>query len=266
MLSGRTAWAQPSPLDEFDAGFADALRNPAALDATRQEREGFADEYDYYLARTLAPRVPPSTRAISDRARALLILFEVTGETRYKAAYRRPVRPGGASGVTIGIGYDVGYAKPAWLEEDWDGLLDARSIDRLKVACGVSGARANALIPSLRDVEIPWKAAERQFRERAVPRWTAVTLTALPNAAELSDHSLGALVSLVYNRGPSFRKTGSRYQHMRAIRLAITTRRFADIPAQIEAMKVLWPANGPVAGLRTRRDLEAKLFRAGLAA
>lgn len=257
--------AQPNTLAEFDAEFTQALGNVAALDATRREREGFADEYEYYQTRTTAPRIAPSSRSISERARALLILFEVTGRERYQSQFTHPIRPGGQSGVTIGIGYDIAYALPAWLKEDWAGLISDGDLARLKIACGKPGPQANALSRTLRDITISWEAAETQFRSIAVPRWTAATLAALPNAAELSDHSLGALVSLVYNRGPSFRRTGNRYRHMREIRRLIGLRQFDDVPAQLLAMRDLWPPTGPVAGLRTRRMLEAKLFQVGLA-
>jgi hypothetical protein len=45
---------------------------------------------------------------------------------------------------------------------------------------------------------------------------------------------------------------------MRAIRDLMATGRADDVPAQIQAMKRLWP---PTSGLQGRRDREAALWR-----
>jgi len=74
---------------------------------------------------------------------------------------------------------------------------------------------------------------------------------------------LGALVSLVYNRGTSTDPAGlpGARKEMRDIRDAVAAGRFTDIPAALRAMKRLWPEGN---GLRDRREREAKLFEEGL--
>ena len=52
----------------------------------------------------------------------------MTGEQAYTKKYRKPVWPKGQSGVTIGIGYDVGYASKPQLRADWGGA-NSRSHD-----------------------------------------------------------------------------------------------------------------------------------------
>jgi GH24 family phage-related lysozyme (muramidase) len=81
----------------------------------------------------------------------------------------------------------------------------------------------------------------------------------------LSADSLGALVSLVYNRGASFFDTGNRYREMYAIRQRMEAKEFAKIPAEFRAMKRLWSGKRNMAGLVRRRELEAVLFEAGVA-
>lgn len=49
---------------------------------------------------------------ISDEAKLVVIGFEVTGQAYYEKHEARPTWPQGASGVTIGIGYDLGYNTP----------------------------------------------------------------------------------------------------------------------------------------------------------
>jgi GH24 family phage-related lysozyme (muramidase) len=74
----------------------------------------------------------------------------------------------------------------------------------------------------------------------------------------------GVLVSLVYNRGAGMNDSGDNpgnRAEMRAIREAVATDRFGDIPAQLRSMERLWPVGN---GLRDRREREAKLFEVGL--
>jgi GH24 family phage-related lysozyme (muramidase) len=82
------------------------------------------------------------------------------------------------------------------------------------------------------------------------------------NTSLLSPDCLGALVSLTYNRGPSFGNPGDRYIEMRNIKKLVETKRFADIPAEFRKMKRLWPGTS---GLQIRREREAVLFEHGLA-
>lgn len=93
-----------------------------------------------------------------------------------------------------------------------------------------------------------------------MPRWVGLVQNALPNTNMLSPDRLGALVSLAYNRGPSFSARGPRYQEMRVIRQAMVAQNFDAIPQQFRAMKRLWPN---VPGLQIRREREAVLFERG---
>jgi GH24 family phage-related lysozyme (muramidase) len=108
-------------------------------------------------------------------------------------------------------------------------------------------------------------AAEAVFRTRTLPATAAQTRAALANTAALAADSFGALVSLVYNRGPSFAAAGARYLEMRAIAAAMASRDFGAVPAQFRAMKRLWQSDPALAGLVARREQEAILFEAGLA-
>lgn len=199
---------------------------------------------------------------ISKGAIDLIVTEEVTSEQVYRKRYTRPEWPGVASGVTIGIGYDVGYSTPSKLRADWAGRIPDSMISALSRACGVTGPSAKALANSLRSsVNVPWEAAMSNFEEVVLPRWIATVKSKLPNADKLPPDCLGALVSLAYNRGPSFGNTGDRYREMRAIRALMATGQFSGIPAQFRSMKRLWPN---VSGLQARREHEAQLFERGL--
>ena len=72
------------------------------------------------------------------------------------------------------------------------------------------------------------------------------------------------MVSLVYNRGPSFRSDQPRYTEMRAIRRDMETDNHNDVPIQLLNMRHLWANNPAMRGLVKRRELEAALFQQGL--
>jgi GH24 family phage-related lysozyme (muramidase) len=207
-------------------------------------------------------RVPP----ISDQAVDLIVMFEVSSRAAYERRYRHPIWPKGRSGITVGIGYDVGYVRPAVLAADWKGQLPEEHIDTLKVACGVTGDAAQALLPRTGAVDIPFENAMAVFRGATLVQTAALTAAALPNAERLHPDSFGALVSLVYNRGASFRLEGERYAEMRQIRGDMAALQFAQVPGRIRGMQRLWAGKPDMAGLVKRREMEAALFEEGLGA
>ena len=204
-----------------------------------------------------------SATKISKKAFDMIVGFEVSSEAVYEKKYRGPIWPGFKSGVTIGIGYDIGQTGAAVVQADWSGVISDAMLAALKTAVGVTGPAAQQRAAQLKgQVDVPFSAAIKVHSDRVIPRWVAVVEKALgPNTSSLSPDCLGALVSLTYNRGPSFSKAGPRYEEMRAIKDCVANRRFADIPAQFRKMKRLWPSTS---GLPGRRDKEADLFQKGL--
>jgi hypothetical protein len=199
----------------------------------------------------------PSKAAID-----LIVESEVTSKGYYEKHYRKPEWPGGASGVTIAVGYDLGFANEAKLRNDWTGKIDDDMIDALIKYAGLTGEKAHAKLAEAREeIDIPWEAAYDVFENIDMPDWSAKVKKALPNTDKLSEDSFGALVSLAYNRGASFSKDGDRYKEMREIKENMANETFDQIPDCFREMKRLWPN---VRGLQDRRDAEAKLFEAGL--
>jgi hypothetical protein len=206
-----------------------------------------------------------STTAISDLARQLIVTFEVSGQSEYQRRYQRPIWPKGQSGVTIGIGYDLGYNDQAKFAGDWGHLIDASSFEKLKPALGVRGAAAEPLARGLQEVVISWTPALKQF-DSFLPFAIGKTEDTFPNASGLPGHSLGALVSLVYNRGPSLSPTSSRRREMRQIYTLMKELRFKEIPQKIRDMKRIWADDPNLRGLVIRREKEAQLFELGFKA
>jgi hypothetical protein len=193
-----------------------------------------------------------------------LIWQEETGGDDYyaKSNERRADWPRGASGVTIGGFYDLGYVTRAELRRDWGGVLPAAMVEALAGVVGIHGPPARSHARELDDVvSVPIEAARQVFVTREIPKWEAA-VAKLPNARHLSADCFGVLVSLAMNRGASFAKKGDRYREMRVIRYDLQALRLADIPAQLRSMRRLWAKDGD---LWNRRGHEAELFEKGLA-
>jgi GH24 family phage-related lysozyme (muramidase) len=200
----------------------------------------------------------------SQAAFDLIVTEEDSNEAYYNKHYTHFEWPAGASGPTVGIGYDCGYVTPAELHADWAGIVDDATLAALERACGLKAEKAHAFVRAHgQSVTITWEQAIKQFAEREMPKWEGHVTHALPNTDLLSGDAFGALTSLAYNRGyGGFSSPGARYAEMRAIRAHMSVKAFAKIPAEFLSMRRLWPRGG---GLWRRREHEAALFTKGLA-
>lgn len=200
----------------------------------------------------------------SKKAVTLIVAAEVGSQALYERGYSRPTWPGGKSGVTVAIGYDLGYTTAEQIGADFAGLLPAAMIVAMQNVAGIKGSAASAALLTVKTrVSVPWDAACSVFLKVDLPRYEQMLLHACPRSMELPADCFGALTSIVYNRGAGgFTAPDDRYKEMRDIRAAIATGKHAEIPGHIRAMKRLW---GPdQRGLLIRRDNEAKLFEEGL--
>lgn len=194
----------------------------------------------------------------------LIVSEEVSSESYYTKHYQHFEFPGGASGPTVGIGYDCGYSTPKEIQDSWDGIISEEAVKALIRASGIRGERARQFVKEHgKSVTITWTQAFAEFRGNEMPKWEARVKSSLPNTNLLPGDCFGALVSLSYNRGTGgFHDPGSRFVEMRNITSFMGSKRFDQIPDQFMNMRRLWPN---VSGLRHRREREADLFRKGLA-
>ena len=86
----------------------------------------------------------------------------------------------------------------------------------------------------------------------------------MPRAADLNPDSLGALVSIQYNRGCAWAMTDQRHLEMREIADAISKGLVVEVPQLIRDMKRLWQGVPGMEGLVKRREYEAHRFEVGL--
>lgn len=190
-----------------------------------------------------------------------IIFEEDSSEWFYLKHYQHPEWPGGASGITIALGYDLGYATPSKIHADWDGLVPAAMVSIMARCSGITGVHAHDLLSQVRgSIVIPWPAALTVFLKRDMPQWIATAHKLLPNFDKLGPTCKGIIVSLIYNRGAAgFNASGDRYREMRNIKSDMTTQHFTDIPVQLRSMARLWTG-----GVHARRLREATLFERGL--
>lgn len=212
-----------------------------------------------YIKKT-APKVSDGeiTARLGEGAMNLIIQSEVGSPADYERR-KTPSVPGGASGITVGIGYDVGYHTPDEIAQDW-AELPAADLALLKTASGLKGPAAVAHLPQVANVVIPYDVALRQLRGKSVLQFGRRTLQTFPGALDLPPDAFGALVSLVFNRGSAL--TGDNRDEMRAIRSLLILGDYPGVAEQIRGMKRLWP---DMTGLVNRREAEAILFETSVA-
>lgn len=203
--------------------------------------------------------------ALSSASLKLILQFEVGGgQTYYDKKLKTPTWPGEASGVTIGVGYDLGYYETETIQTDWEDYLAPKDLKRLLACAGKKGKDAERAIASVKDIVVDWDDALAVFKSTTIATFWRKTKLAFPGAENLHPNVRGALLSLVFNRGTSL--VGERRKEMRAIRDLIATKDYEGIATQLEAMKRIWVGTTIAEGMNRRRDAEAALVRTALKA
>jgi hypothetical protein len=201
------------------------------------------------------------------------IALEETGGLDYYNTYTRwPHFPGEASGVTIGVGYDLRFNSEEDFRASWGKYLSDMALAELAKDIGKRGTKTR--VKELRQigVEVPFKYAWSVFIEKTLPRFYHDSKAIYPSLEHLPGLCRSVLVSIVFNRGNDL--SGDRRKEMRAIQTILTKADeagpdkaqikmvLAEVEDQIVAMKRLW---NPNSGVFKRRQAEANLWRRGLA-
>ncbi len=202
---------------------------------------------------------------ISKVARDHIIKFETGGRAYFEKMYLRPQWPGYASGVTIGMGYDLGYHTKEQIREDWEGVASSKEIHAMLQVQGVTGSSAKYRASQIRNqVHINWDEAGEVFDGVTIPRWSRDTADAYRvSRGELHPDCNGALIGNTFNRGVGFSSEGKKREKW-LIREAIKKGNYKAVPQLFRDQRKHWPGSGGTNGLQTRRSEEADLFQAGL--
>ncbi len=241
---------------------------PATHDAVADARvalglPGLPDADDLFQDR-LAD-VPDPFPRLTAAGVTFIARAEISGPREYRQRFKNPVWPSPQSGITIGIGYDLQEVRLEQFDADWSDRLPRASLDLLGNVVGVVGSRDR--LAGVQDVEVPLLDAITVFLTRTLPEFDEQTRQVFPRVPELPPARRTALVSLVYNRGPSLRDRNKNTQdrrEMRTIKELLGGGDFEAASEQFDSMARLW--EGRLPGLVKRRHDEARLWRSGFAA
>jgi hypothetical protein len=184
--------------------------------------------------------------------------WETGGRRLYEKKYQTPIWPGNsASGVTIGIGYDLGHNSVETILSDWKGHPDR---GYLAAMAGFKGKAAGNLAAKRQFIVTPWPLAMRVFEDPSIIRYQRIAERAFGKGMwELKPDTSGMLVDLVYNRGGNM--VGERRSEMRHIRdVCIPERDDACVAQQLRVMKRIWRGAPLGKGLIARREDEARFI------
>lgn len=214
-----------------------------------------------YAFSSFAGAATPASDPATQCTRDLLVRWEITSEQAYVRRYQSPIWPGGASGITWGVGYDGGHQSAPTILREWGAHAAA---PRLATTSGITGEPARAALPRYRDIVVPWAMAVDVLEASSIPRYRAAARRAYGRHFDAAPPGVQcALTSETYNRGEAM--AGSRRAERREIRDVCLPAGDAECTArQLEASCRVWAAdtqNGP--GLCARRRDEARAARAG---
>ena len=189
---------------------------------------------------------------------------EYPGDKRYYNKFcSRPTYPGGDSGVTVGIGYDLGYNSSIQIRMDWEGKVNGNLLAFMLKCVGRTGNNAKLMLtPSVKGFVIDYDTAMRVFNECTLPRFQKLAEKTYPGLNELNETTQAVIVGLIYNRGASL--SGDRRTEMAALVPAVAAKDYEEIAFQIDKMKRLWVGT-TVSGLVLRREKEAQMIRESMA-
>jgi len=227
---------------------ADGVVGPATLTAIERLMEGIS---------------PPDQKlrlTCSSTGLEWIVKFEISSEAYYNRHLKHPTWPGGESGVTIGIGYDLGFVTVAQMRRDWGGKITDAELKKLEKVCGLKGEKAQRKVQlvSIRSVAVSLENASRVFYTSSLPAFAKKCLKAYPGIEKLPADAQAAVLSLVFSRGT--RKSGSSRREMKALEPLVVSADLDGVADQILSMKRLWQDRG-LDGLLRRREVEAELVR-----
>jgi len=150
--------------------------------------------------------LPPASSPLSlpDSLIGWLAAWELRRVRPHGSYSPTPVPPDGpATGINIGIHYDLGYQPDEDILADWAGYFPPPILRTLAAAGGLRGPTALHHHRYLPPIHLPYEDALRFFRENTVPHWLRQATRLWPRFADLPPHPQCALVSLLMHLGPN---------------------------------------------------------------
>ncbi|NBU97811.1 MAG: hypothetical protein EBS19_06305 [Spirochaetia bacterium] len=210
---------------------------------------------------------------ISENALKLIIDFEVGGgEAYYNKKAKFPIWPGGASGITIGIGVDLGHIK----KSDFDSIIAEYYSENesilLSKCIGFTGKvgsldsekQMKSLLETVKTCELDFQSAIEIHENFTIPLYYERTKKTFKGLDSLPDDAKGAIVSLVFNRGTKL--DGPKRIHMAKIAELVfnydktkDATLLSEIADTFINMAEIWKGEKIYEGIKKRRIAEANL-------
>lgn len=188
---------------------------------------------------------------------SLIVDSEVGGESYYKK-HDYPEYPGGPSGVTIGIGYDLSTNSKNVIYFDWR-RLGEDAAKRFVMVQPYHGPVAREHLKDVKDIAVPWQPSIDVFLEVDISRTDLVCERAFPGFENLRPHAQDAIRSLVFNRGAGM--AGPNRTEMRHMRDYDVPNKDYQAMADDEIKMIrVWKGTDIYDGMVARRKAESKLF------
>lgn len=255
-----------TPDGDFGGGTERAISYAQKL--AKQPQSGIADPA---LWKWLDKQKDPSSLLDTDGV-AFIAKEETGGLSYYNQVTRWPHFPGHASGITIGVGYDLRFNTAADFKRSWKDHLPNSLIKELLKDIGIKGSKKRAQELKDKGFEVEFFAAWSVLVGLTLPRYYKMTESIYPSLGQLPESCRSCLVSLVFNRGSKI--SGKGREEMKNIQsilvrcedptLTKVKRRqiLTEVEDELISMKRLWNASS---GLIKRREAEAALWRKGVA-
>lgn len=179
-----------------------------------------------------------------------------------------PYWPGGNSGISIGVGWDLGQHGESELRGVWSGL-GAATLTKLSVAAMKTGKAAQSLLQDVKSIEIPRNISAAVLEESLREVYYPMILRLLPGAQLLPTEFQVVLLSVVFNRGvalghdPDWRtaKALDTRWEMRKLQGDVARGDLFAIYIRLGTMKRIWENDPEQRGLPIRRKDEQHLVR-----
>jgi len=207
-----------------------------------------------YLSTKLPDLPLGASLIVSKNGLDQILNFEISSESNYTKNLSSPSWPGGESGITIGIGYDLGFCTVDKLKKDWSMLTDTK-LKVLSTATGKKGIDAKKTLgKSIKSIIISLEDAKEVFYTVSLEEYAMKVRNIYPGVQELPGDAQTALLSLVYNRGENLK--GDSRKEMANIVQLVKDKNLPGIAGELRSMKRMWKDKG-LPGLLKRREQEA---------
>ena len=194
---------------------------------------------------------------LNDKGIEFIVTEETGGRAYYEKVYKSTFTwPGGYSGPTAMVGIDIGYYTEEEVDKIFKPLTDSMELALIRAGRGLKGSSAKEYTVKLKGITFTWEEAIQTFKEFILPKFTNLTERAFPGVSELHENTQAAMVSLVFNRGTSF-KGSSRAEMLELKKIIATGKDYTAMASQFRSMKRLWDKTS---GLVGRREKEAQLI------